>query len=397
MSGAASSSELASALPESTTAVRSDPAAELAVIAGALGRMAQAARDDRAALERLRHMLGEMTEVIAQAKALPAEMNVLLDEFEHRVDAMMEAAGGMPAGAPPAEASAPPAEAVAPAIETIAPAAEAPVPAGEADQVPTVSGVVSDLRPDEPAPESAVPQAEQTATDKGPTVAMLTAMVQALRESIVELPPEPEPIAEAASPATPTVETIDIESLIALDALPETVAHVAEGAPAPVTEPLSDFVAAFSEQPEAESPIESLLAAEPAMETPAAAPPPVFDIHETALLESLEQMEARPIPPPDEGTAVIFTRQPEVDESPLVEQELGPEPQSETAALSDAGPATAEPETIAAQQFEPALAQQEPVPPGADNSRWNARRSPAERRRRRAAGYGCHGHAHGGR
>src|SRR6185312_9519223 len=44
---------------------------------------------------------------------------------------------------------------------------------------------------------------------------------------------------------------------------------------------------------------------------PAEPEPPPSAIIMQELLASYERMEARPIPPPDEGTAVIFTPRPE--------------------------------------------------------------------------------------
>jgi hypothetical protein len=286
MSGAPSSSEPA------------DVSADAALILAALARMEAVVQGERAVLGSLRSALGDMAQALARAKAV-ADSEIaadMLDEFEHRIDAMLEIAGiGAPA---PETAAVPDAEAKLaepapqPQAQTTEPMAGA---ATESDQVPTVSGVVLRLGPDEAAPERAMtdgPQPPDTATEKGPTVAMLTAMVEALSASIQQPAPEP-PVevaataaeADSAPPvlATPVLETT--QTLEVAAAAPEPVAPPAE--PEPVLRP-----------------------------TDAAA------VQETALLASFEQMEARPFPPPDEGTAVIFTTRPEPEPQP----EPAPEP-----------------------------------------------------------------------
>ena len=131
---------------------------------------------------------------IARAKAVADSENAaaMLDEFEHRIDAMIEIAGGAPAEATAAKP--------APIVE---PAAQAP----ESSEVPTVSGVVLRLGPGDAAPEPAVAETDppaDTAVDKGPTVAMLTAMVEALSASIQT--PTPESEADVAAPAAQAIE-----------------------------------------------------------------------------------------------------------------------------------------------------------------------------------------------
>ena len=159
--------------------------------------------------------------------------------------------------------------------------------------MPTVSGVVLRLGPGEALPEPAVTDTAQPADaagDKAPTVAMLTAMVEALSASIQE--PEPKVAAPAAGPA----------------ALPGATAE-----------------------------------------------------HETALLASFEQMEARPFPPPDEGTAVIFTArpQPEAVPEPAARSEPAATPEPEPAATAQSHqaveplPAESPPAAEAAADFDP--------------------------------------------
>ena len=114
----------------------------------------------------------------------------LLDELEHRVDAMIEIAGShravLAAAALPEPASS------AALVEHVdaPPAASAAEPAAghaaERDQVPTVSDVVSRLGADDETlpPAANIPPPADDGAISAPTVAMLTAMVQALRDSI---------------------------------------------------------------------------------------------------------------------------------------------------------------------------------------------------------------------
>jgi len=112
--------------------------ADLALILGALGRIEATIRDDRTALGRLRLALGEMARIIARAKAAAVQeaeggTMALLDELEHRVDAMLDIA------------------------------ATASTPHPEPDRVPTVSGVVSRFTPD-PAPVHAKRDSDRAAS-----------------------------------------------------------------------------------------------------------------------------------------------------------------------------------------------------------------------------------------
>ena len=310
---------------------RADVGADVGLILEALGRIEAAAQSERAALDRLRTSLGDMAETIAKAKAVADSETAaaLLDEFEHRVDAMIEIAGGP---VPAARADAPPEAIAEPSL------APAPLdgPAAEADQVPTVSGVVSRLGPDRDPFNEAVVNALHSAdapSGQGPTVAMLTAMVAALT---VPAPPDAqEPEAsepEAASEVPPPVE----------------VAQIAEAPP-------PDAASAANAGP--------------------IAWPADAALHEGALLASLVQMGARPFPPPEEGTAVIFTARTDVETRPAdpdfdpTDFLFGPEPEPDPAAfLLDPAPAPRlprapvlpQPEFVAPQAEEP-----QPAPPAA--------------------------------
>ena len=143
---------------------QADVSADAALILTALGRMEAVIRDERAAFDRLRKMLGDMAQAIAKAKAVADSETAAnaLDELEHRVDAMIEIASGAgsvaesQASQAPA-VSAPPVAPVATAVAEnatqVPPADDAPAPgppgsnSAEHDQVPTVSGVVSQLAP----------------------------------------------------------------------------------------------------------------------------------------------------------------------------------------------------------------------------------------------------------
>jgi hypothetical protein len=336
MSGAPASSEPA------------DFGANAALILAALGRIEAVVRDERAALASLRASLAEMAQAIARAKAVADSENAaaMLDEFEHRVDAMIGIAGGTPEAGPPA-------------------AEPATQPVAESDQVPTVSGVVLRLGPGDAAPEPAAAETEppaENAGDKGPTVAMLTAMVEALSASIQTPGPEPEAdVAALASQASePPTE--------ALELAPELTAAPLETEATATTTPEAEPVAQAEAEPVAE--------AEPS------SPPGEALAQEITLLASFEQMEARPFPPPEVGTAVIFTSRfepvaaPE-PESPTEHGLASPAP-SEPDAPPDpdatAGPdATAEPDQIAmteSAEFQPlaepvAETPPEPVPAAA--------------------------------
>jgi len=94
---AASSSSEPGPAPQATSEPAADVSADAALIVAALDRMQAAVRDERDMVGRLRSSLGEMAQAIARAKA-QADTGIagLLDEFEHRVDAMLEMAGGWP-------------------------------------------------------------------------------------------------------------------------------------------------------------------------------------------------------------------------------------------------------------------------------------------------------------
>ena len=94
---AASSSSEPGPAPQATSEPAADVSADAALIVAALDRMQAAVRDERDMVGRLRSSLGEMAQAIARAKA-QADTGIagLLDEFEHRVDAMLEMAGGRP-------------------------------------------------------------------------------------------------------------------------------------------------------------------------------------------------------------------------------------------------------------------------------------------------------------
>src|SRR4051812_17184722 len=84
MSGAPSSSEAA------------DVNADAALVVAALARIEAAVRDQGVMLGHLRTALGDMAQAIANAKAVADSeaAAAMLDEFEHRVDAMIEIASG---------------------------------------------------------------------------------------------------------------------------------------------------------------------------------------------------------------------------------------------------------------------------------------------------------------
>lgn len=220
------------------------------MVLAAVGRMQAAAHGDRLTVERLREALGETAYVIAQAKA--ALFAAISDEHKPDMTTLLDQlehhvdAMIETAGG---NAEAAPQPELAPQ-----PAAGWPAAAAESDLVPTVSGVVSGLVSSEPAAAD-FPPAADAAPDHGPSVAMLKAMVEAL-----STPPP-------ATLETPAPETAEAQLQIVEPGPPaaESQARLAEPTPAPSGVVMRE------------------------------------------LLASYELMEARPIPPPDEGTAVIFT------------------------------------------------------------------------------------------
>ena len=125
--------------PPAQAQASADVSADAALILTALGRMEAVIRNERAAFDRLRTMLGEMAHAISKAKAVADSETAahLLDELEHRVDAMMEVASGAGSIAesqasqvPPASAAAvePVAAAVAESAAQVPPAEVAPAP-----------------------------------------------------------------------------------------------------------------------------------------------------------------------------------------------------------------------------------------------------------------------------
>lgn len=221
-----------------------DMAAEAAIVLAAVARMQSAAHSDRVKLEQIRQSLVEMADTIAAAKAAlyvtsPHESGpdipALLDRLEQQIDVLLE----MPArDASTRELF------VEPAPEAVADRVDAVVPTNEADQVPTVSAVVSELGGATEGPTVAPPPDDVAAPDEVPSVATLKALIEAMNASV---PPTAE-------------EVIASES--------------SEAAPEP---------------PEQEP-----------------APASASSIAMDELLASYQEMEARLFSPPDGGAAVIF-------------------------------------------------------------------------------------------
>lgn len=243
-----------------------DVAADMAIVLAALGRVEAAVRDGREVLIRLRGCLDEMAQAIVQAKASadsPAATS-LLNEFEHRIDVMIEIAGGEVRRAAAAEQPVAEAAAVSEAQDT----------ADEPTEVPTVSGVVSRLGASGETPPPAADTSE--GSDNGlvdsSNVAKLAAMVQALRDS---MPPE-EPQAEAA-PETAAVQE-NTSSAEAASPTPQSAE------PAPPSEQVTD--AQPPDQAAAAVPAER--EPEPA---PASEPEPSYNLRRFSMAASL--------PPPE--------------------------------------------------------------------------------------------------
>jgi hypothetical protein len=315
MPSALSTSEPVTSESTDSAATRptTDIAADAVVVLAALGRIQDAAYSDRATIEHLREALGTLADDIARAKATlfaaadaeaKPDMSALLDQFEHQVDAMLETAGGKPSAAPAVPA--------AKSAALVMP--ETPAVVAESDEVPTVSGVVSGLGGDEPSAVEA--PLLDGAPDQVTSVALLKAMVAALNASVPP-PTTPQPPAPKSADATPplTEPLLDASESRSASAEPARLATEGLG----TSEVL--FAAAARPQPDDPLPVAAEIHQQPTEPAPAeiwetlaepASPtaPAVIPMHE--LLDSYQRMEARPIPPPDEGTAVIFSPRPEL-------------------------------------------------------------------------------------
>jgi hypothetical protein len=372
---------------------RADISEDTALVLAAVIRMEAALRDERATLGRMRTALGEMADAIARTKARaanaePPDTGALLDEFEHLVDAMIEIAGGAPAAfaAPPPSATpsvqesdeqTPTAQAAVadepgvgqpdspdpgwpeldtgsglePEIIAVIPAAAAPAglpeTVAEHDRVPTVSGVVLGLDPARDAPFDPSQPADAT-SDGAPTVAMLKALVEALNASVPESTPEAAEVAHSSIEGEPEPEptvTPEPESMEASEphttvsdqtALLGPASRYREIIATPDTEPAPHVAAAMIvEAANPESPaVEPVREFEALQDMPAALPGDVV-LHETNLLASFELIEARPLPPLDIGTAVIFPPRPEptvVTVAAAAPEPVAPAPQPATVA-----------------------------------------------------------------
>src|SRR5262245_9240140 len=186
------SSEPIASAPQASEAPRVEFVADAALVLAALNRMETAVHADRSALARLRPALAELAVALGEAKRAvtlgaqrPLDIAVLLDELEHRVDAMIEIAGGE---ATPDLSAPPPAPAD---DEAAAPRAE--IQPAEV-RVPTVSDVVSRLGHGD---DQRVDTAEVS-----PSVSELEAMVHALSAPTPEATAAPEPVAPMPPPQT---------------------------------------------------------------------------------------------------------------------------------------------------------------------------------------------------
>jgi hypothetical protein len=208
------SSEPIASAPQASEASRGEFVADAELVLAALNRLETAVHADRSALARLRPALAELAVALGNAKRAvtlgagrPLDVAILLDGLEHRVDAMIEIAGGTPSPDPIAP---PP----APRIEEAAPRVEDPPPQA---RVPTVSNVVLPLgRGDDPRGDTA---------EVRPSVFELEAMMQALSTptpdgSVAPSPTEPMPEAPAdvesvaptePAPSAPAAESVETE------------------------------------------------------------------------------------------------------------------------------------------------------------------------------------------
>ena len=367
---------------DSAAPARGPVSADAALILDALGRLESAVQDERAVLDRLRMALRDMAQTIAMAKALADSETsaILLDEFEHRVDAMIEMAGGeaktaevAPAEPEPAEpepAQIEPAQIEPAQIEAASAAlniepeppsatvaefvpeahAEPPVPEAEPtaehDQVPTVSAVVSRLGPDhDPFNEAVVNalHATQGKDEHAPSVAMLKAMVEALgvASRAMEAPAEPatalaveEPQPIASATPEPPAE-IPEPVVLAKETAPgwSVATHAPDAAPELATASLPVPTADIVTPP------------------PAEVPEPVAEAEEPAPGWPIEMDTPEPPAEPEPAVEMVADEPPAEDVLQLQDIQI------ETQSVEPAPPAMAiEPPPIATVDLPPATA-----------------------------------------
>lgn len=375
------------------TGSRADVGADAALVLAAVLRMQAADQEARDTLTRLRTGLGAIAETIDRAKAQNAaaaaaghedlakvvDIAALLDEFEHLVDRLIEVATGRtdePAAAPTAAELPQPAEPVS-ATDTGA-VASLPV---DADQVPTVSGVVSRLDPEQPA-EPAEAQAREPAFThaSAPSVEMLKSLVEALNASIPDGTPEAEALAESPGyQATAKVMAQDVIQAFAWELTRSDAAEAPEAAAAETATAEAPPVA-VAEVPEQ---VADLAEIAPVMQAaPEAVTAPTIEaVQEAEARQDFIAQDLEPEPAQALETEIGQQAEPEIAQAaePQIAQELEPlvfdvlvefdpvEPRPE--AHAEAVEALAEPVEAAAPvpAAEPAETLAHPAAAGIDN------------------------------
>ena len=201
-----------------------EPMSETDRMAAAVQRMETAVRTERHSIEQLRAEFAEMMQSVAQIRAAVSAIGQRHVEVDGLLEQLEVHAQSMAARLVPLQAPAEPETAAEPVTEPRTSEEQAFLdalgagPIGvvqvEADQVPTVSGVVSQLGRADPA-EAAEPAATPGIT----TVAMLEAMVEELTAAIPLRPP-PEAETETAEAAYTAAEVAAPEAETTLHATP---------------------------------------------------------------------------------------------------------------------------------------------------------------------------------
>ena len=189
---------------------QADIDADVKLVVAAVQRISAAIVNERARLDRVQAGLGEIADIIAATKATvrlaPGSNDtvLLLDELEHRVDAMMEIAGHAIATAAQPKNQPKKNEAQGALIDDEYLRADGmpePQPqSAENDRVPTVSGVVLRMARGHEVfpPDPGIAEAAHSKGDVDRSASILQSMVEAMNVSILATSPKAETAAGTA-------------------------------------------------------------------------------------------------------------------------------------------------------------------------------------------------------
>ena len=341
---------------------QTDTQADVAVLLAAIERMEAAVRERSNTIDLFRHDLGEMATLLQDAWGkLDADGRLgdaakLLHGLAARVERMMTVArpvedtqvtaalaAAAPVAAAAAQATASPVEEAAEptAEETAFIDAMRDEPArDEAAEVPTVSGVVAQLRGEGEAESAGASETEQSG-GAGTTVAMLEAMVEELAAAMPAARPDEAPQAAAPQAAAPPAEATPSDDVIAA---PDDAAPAAS-----MTEPeLPEAVLVMPPPDAPPPPVEEAAQPGPDSEPPAAIAQPQAPTIGSAIGPALEwNLDAAAPAPPREAVMPeieLPNRMVRWESAPYLHQEIGTavifesDPESEAPSAADAAP-----------------------------------------------------------